>query len=516
MRVLSSVSRGLAVVGLLLASAASACSSASSSSGTSDGTGGDSAEGTGAGTSGATSTTPELAGTYKAATSGPLAEITFFAPARYALLRGPCDDQAEDCDETGTYALDAAATTLTLTPDDGGAPSELPFQTLLADDSESGATVTTESSSLAGERALRPDGLVSGSSSLVCDPHTGPLVQVATVSGQQIVQSGVGSPSSGWPGCSGSFDTHGSPTGSYFVTDFGCSSSPSFTDPDDNCCGAGVAAAASQGLCAAGTSTSGCTSSTGTSASIACERAVNWFSTGGSAFGRGTRLRLTGSSGKQVVVFVIDDGPACYRERAFGGFALDVSYPTAIYLFGEQVGTSDRAVVHVDVVDASTPLGPSTGGTSPADAGSPSSGSDGGTTVPGAPTCPPSASCHSDGDCNPGSNGSGLICTSGKCVAGCRSSAQCPGVSTCSGGQCTGGATSPTSPTSPTAPTAPTSPTAPTKPTSPGNASCSNDGACNPGNNGAGLVCSGGTCTPGCKANWYCPGIQTCRSGQCQ
>jgi 3D (Asp-Asp-Asp) domain-containing protein len=44
--------------------------------------------------------------------------------------------------------------------------------------------------------------------------------------------------------------------------------------------------------------------------------------------------------------------------------------------------------------------------------------------------------CSSDGDCNPGDNGSGLICKSGKCVDGCRTDAQCPGVTTCESGLC--------------------------------------------------------------------------------
>ena len=46
------------------------------------------------------------------------------------------------------------------------------------------------------------------------------------------------------------------------------------------------------------------------------------------------------------------------------------------------------------------------------------------------------ATCSSDGMCNPGSNGAGLICQGGRCVAGCRSDAQCPGVTSCVSGQC--------------------------------------------------------------------------------
>jgi hypothetical protein len=288
------------------------------------------------------------------------------------------------------------------------------------------------------------------------------------------------SPTSGWTGCSGSFDTHESPTGAYFVTDFGCSSSPFFTDSSDNCCPSGVAQAATDGLCNAGTTTAGCTDSVGTTASIACERAVNWFSTGGSTFGLGTHLRLTRpDNGTSVVVFVLDNGPACYREQQFGGFALDISYPAIMALYGSEEGVSDRKTVTVTVVPGSTPLGP-TGATAPqVDAGAdvgpishdsgpadaPSSVHDAASTshdassaghdaapasddasevdasglddaaaadtgAPGADASTATA-CTSDGECNPGTDGSGQYCSGGYCVAGCDASWECPGNTTC-------------------------------------------------------------------------------------
>ncbi|MBX3223825.1 MAG: M15 family metallopeptidase [Labilithrix sp.] len=52
---------------------------------------------------------------------------------------------------------------------------------------------------------------------------------------------------------------------------------------------------------------------------------------------------------------------------------------------------------------------------------------------------PPSSSgkaCASDGQCNPGNDGSGLICTGGQCVDGCRTNAQCPGTTRCVSGFC--------------------------------------------------------------------------------
>jgi GH25 family lysozyme M1 (1,4-beta-N-acetylmuramidase) len=46
------------------------------------------------------------------------------------------------------------------------------------------------------------------------------------------------------------------------------------------------------------------------------------------------------------------------------------------------------------------------------------------------------ATCSSDGDCNPGNDGSGQICVHGVCVDGCHDDSQCPGITQCSGGQC--------------------------------------------------------------------------------
>jgi hypothetical protein len=317
---------------------------------------------------------------------------------------------------------------------------------------------------------------------------SGPTSNVATASGAINA-------SAGWNGCSGSFDTHESPTGAYFVTDFGCSSAPAFTDSSDNCCPSGVVVAASDGLCKAGTTTAGCTDNVGTSASIACERAVNWFSTGGSTYGLGTRLELTRpDTGTSVVVFVLDNGPACYREQQFGGFALDISYPAILALYGEEEGVSDRATVTVKVVPASTPLGvvgagstaPDAGiatgdaasviggghdaGSSnpdaghdanhetghPADAvtlghdGGSDSGHDGGhDSGPGdasdddAPAADAGGDdsgtgtpCTTDGECNPGSDGSGQYCSGGFCIAGCDADWECPGSTTCVGMTC--------------------------------------------------------------------------------
>jgi hypothetical protein len=70
-------------------------------------------------------------------------------------------------------------------------------------------------------------------------------------------------------------------------------------------------------------------------------------------------------------------------------------------------------------------------------------------------------------------------------------------------------------PSDPT-PTLPDFPDDPETGSSGGGTSCSSDGACNPGNDGSGLICVGGQCVPGCHSDANCPGVTTCQSGQCQ
>jgi hypothetical protein len=59
-----------------------------------------------------------------------------------------------------------------------------------------------------------------------------------------------------------------------------------------------------------------------------------------------------------VVVVALDYGPACSVEDSVSHAALDLSYPADDYLFGEETGISDEALVVVEVVSPSTPLGP--------------------------------------------------------------------------------------------------------------------------------------------------------------
>ena len=78
------------------------------------------------------------------------------------------------------------------------------------------------------------------------------------------------------------------------------------------------------------------------------------------------------------------------------------------------------------------------------------------------------------------------------------------------GGPCSGGATDPPATPPATAPAGPNSPAPPA-----GGHACSTDGQCNPGSDGAGLICTAGACVPGCHTNGQCPGAATCVAGQC-
>ena len=49
-----------------------------------------------------------------------------------------------------------------------------------------------------------------------------------------------------------------------------------------------------------------------------------------------------------------------------------------------------------------------------------------------------------------------------------------------------------------------------------GGQKCTSTGDCNPGNDGAGLICVAGTCKPGCLSSAQCPGSKSCVGGQCR
>lgn len=99
--------------------------------------------------------------------------------------------------------------------------------------------------------------------------------------------------------------------------------------------------------------------------------------------------------------------------------------------------------------------------------------------------------CVADVDC-----ALGAICTSSACVPGCHASYDCPTGQTCTAGQCKAATSTSTGTTPP---------------------QCLSDGACNPGTNGAGKICSAqGTCVPGCHKDNQCPGTTICVTGMCK
>jgi 3D (Asp-Asp-Asp) domain-containing protein len=137
-----------------------------------------------------------------------------------------------------------------------------------------------------------------------------------------------------------------------------------------------------------------------------------------SAFPYGARLRIheiDAKYGRSVVFRVVDTGGA-FRGR--GRSRIDVCVANRSASLDATINGS----LHIDVVDESG------GGT-----GASSSSSSGSSTGGGSSAGP---ACTGDGACNPGGDGAGQICSSGHCVAGCRSNAQCPGNTTCQAGQC--------------------------------------------------------------------------------
>jgi hypothetical protein len=107
--------------------------------------------------------------------------------------------------------------------------------------------------------------------------------------------------------------------------------------------------------------------------------------------------------------------------------------------------------------------------------------------------------CLEDTECD-----LGFICTgaagSKRCTSGCHTTFDCPLDEKCINGplgQCV--------------------PDTGTSSSSSGGAvQCVSDGACNPGNNGAGKICEGGQCVSGCRKDLHCPGLTICVAGTCK
>ena len=155
----------------------------------------------------------------------------------------------------------------------------------------------------------------------------------------------------GWS-CSGTVGRTANPAGVYYTTTFGC-----WTDDDgdehgdsgDNCLPYCKDHSGWDDLC-------------GGLSGRECELSVNWYAANSDRFGCFTRLRVTNpDNGKSAVVVVLDRGPACWVEQRVSHWVLDLSAPATQYLFGGEVGVTERKDVDVDVVADDTPLGPTSG-----------------------------------------------------------------------------------------------------------------------------------------------------------
>lgn len=176
---------------------------------------------------------------------------------------------------------------------------------------------------------------------------------------------------------------------------------------------------------------------------LACgghSRTVNkWYVASSQRYGCHVHLELTASNGKCVVVSTEDAGPATFVETRAGRPILDASPAVAEHLFGESgLGWSD---VKAHPSKFSVTAKKTTAALGPCRAGAPTptpTPTDDDLPPPEDPAPTPGGgkACASDGQCNPGNDGSGLICSGGVCVPGCHSNAQCPGTTTCNGGQC--------------------------------------------------------------------------------
>ena len=150
-----------------------------------------------------------------------------------------------------------------------------------------------------------------------------------------------------------------------------------------------------------------------------------------SAFKYGTRLRireLDAKYGRAIVCRVVDTGGA-FRGR--GRARIDICPANK----KASLDSTINGTLHLDVIDETG------GGTLPPVAGSPDQEADTSDDPPpassGSGAAGSGATCSYDGQCNPGNNGAGMICVSGKCEKGCHRSNQCPGSQTCNfSGQC--------------------------------------------------------------------------------
>ena len=153
------------------------------------------------------------------------------------------------------------------------------------------------------------------------------------------------------------------------------------------------------------------------------------------AFAYGQRLRikeLEAKYGRSIVFRVVDTGGAF---RGKGKTRIDICTANR----SASLDSTINGRLNIEVIDErSGPPEPSASAQDPAEPDpAASTGSDqAAAPAPASDDGAGGAKCASTGACNPGNDGSGLICVSSRCVPGCLSNAQCPGVKTCQSGQC--------------------------------------------------------------------------------
>jgi 3D (Asp-Asp-Asp) domain-containing protein len=146
------------------------------------------------------------------------------------------------------------------------------------------------------------------------------------------------------------------------------------------------------------------------------------------AFSYGQHLRiqeLEAKYGRAIDFRVVDTGGA-FRGRGRSRIDICVANHSA------SVDPSVNRTLHIDAVNSFSP----TPSPQPEPTPSPAPPSPSPSPSPPDDDATPGAACTSDGQCNPGNDGSGKICTAGHCTPGCRSNAQCPGSTQCTAGQC--------------------------------------------------------------------------------
>jgi hypothetical protein len=159
-------------------------------------------------------------------------------------------------------------------------------------------------------------------------------------------------PSDGNWSCGGLTGKTTNPDRVYFATSFGCwvdDHGTAHGDAGDNCIPACTLASI------------GCAGMSGPQ----CERSINWYTADADRFGCGAKLHVTNpDNGKSAVLMAIDRGPNCRIEKKVNHWVLDISTRASMYFFGGQTAATERADLLVEVVDPSTPLGPTDAGPS--------------------------------------------------------------------------------------------------------------------------------------------------------